>query len=331
MKPTLPRRPAPPRAARGVALLTAMLLVALIASLASGLVWQQWQAVQVESAERGRAQSQWILAGATDYARLILREDARNGGYDALSEPWATPLAEARLSSFLAVDPDRRADQGPEAFLSGEIRDLQARYNLLNVVAATAEVRQRETLALGRVLAAAGLAPGLASGLSQTMRQAVPSMSPASGALPDAGIETAQADRPLRPARLRDLRWMGLDAAALDALEPLLTLLPVTTPINLNTASREVLAAVLDIDSSTAERLVLARQRKPLANLEEARGLLPATVELNPERVAVSSSWFEVRGRLRLEERIVEEHAVLERRGIEVLTIFRERRAAFER
>lgn len=322
-------RPLPARRsrARGVALLTAMLLVALIASLAAGVVWQQWQAVQVESAERARAQSQWILAGATDYARLILREDARNGGYDALSEPWATPLAEARLSSFLATDPDRRADQGPEAFLSGEIRDLQSRYNLLNVVAALPEVRNRESRVLARVLAAAGLAPGLAASLSQTMRQAVPTMSPASDAAPS---EAAVADRPLRPARLRDLRWMGLDEAAVRALEPLLTVLPVTTPLNLNTASREVLAAVLDVDSSTAERLVQARERKPLANLGEARGLLPATVELDADRVAVASSWFEVRGRLRLENRIVEEHAVLERRGTDVLTIFRARRAAFE-
>lgn len=316
---------ASPRRSRGVALLTAMLLVALIASLAAGVVWQQWQAVQVESAERARAQSQWILGGATDYARLILREDARNGGYDALSEPWATPLAEARLSSFLATDPDRRADQGPEAFLSGEIRDLQSRYNLLNVVAATPEVRNREARTLARVLAAAGLAPGLATQLSQTMRLAVPSMSIAS----DAAAGEALADRPLRPARLRDLRWMGLDEAALRALEPLLTLLPVTTPLNLNTAPREVLAAVLDVDSSTAERLVQARARKPLANLSEARSLLPATVELDADRLAVASSWFEVRGRLRLEERIVEEHAVLERRGVDVLTVFRERRAAF--
>lgn len=315
-----------PRRPRGVALLTAMLLVALIASLAAGVVWQQWQAVQVESAERARAQSQWILGGATDYARLILREDARNGGYDALSEPWATPLAEARLSSFLATDPDRRADQGPEAFLSGEIRDLQSRYNLLNVVAATPEVRNREARTLARVLAAAGLPPGLATQLSQTMRQAVPSMSIASDA---AAAGDAVADRPLRPARLRDLRWMGLDEAALRALEPLLTLLPVTTPLNLNTAPREVLAAVLDVDSSTAERLVQARERKPLANLSEARALLPATVELDADRLAVASSWFEVRGRLRLEERIVEEHAVLERRGVDVLTVFRERRAAF--
>ena len=68
------------------------------------MIWQQWRAVQVEAAERARTQSAWILSGALDWARLILREDARNGGTDHLGEPWAVPLAEARLSTFLAAD-----------------------------------------------------------------------------------------------------------------------------------------------------------------------------------------------------------------------------------
>ena len=88
----------------GAALLTAMIIVTLVATLAASMVWQQWRAVQVEAAERARTQSAWILAGALDWARLILREDARSGGADHLGEPWAVPLAEARLSTFLAAD-----------------------------------------------------------------------------------------------------------------------------------------------------------------------------------------------------------------------------------
>ena len=87
------------RRQRGAALLLAMLILTLVATMASGMVWQQWRAIQVESAERARTQSAWILSGALDWARLILREDARTGGADHLGEPWAVPLAEARLSS----------------------------------------------------------------------------------------------------------------------------------------------------------------------------------------------------------------------------------------
>ena len=55
-----------------------MIIVALVATLAGSMVWQQWRAIQVEAAERARTQSAWILSGALDWARLILREDARD-------------------------------------------------------------------------------------------------------------------------------------------------------------------------------------------------------------------------------------------------------------
>ena len=122
------------RRSRGAALLIAMSLLVLVTTLAAGMVWQQHRAIQVEAAERSRTQSAWILNGALDWARLILREDARSGGPTALSEPWATPLAEARLSTFLAVDKDNNAEGGPDAFLSGAITDLQSRYNLRNLL-----------------------------------------------------------------------------------------------------------------------------------------------------------------------------------------------------
>ena len=68
----------------GAALLAAMLTVALVASMAAAALWQQWRSVEVEAAERGRVQSLWVLTGALDWARLILREDARSGGADHL-------------------------------------------------------------------------------------------------------------------------------------------------------------------------------------------------------------------------------------------------------
>ena len=142
---------------RGAALLTAMIIVTLVATLASSMVWQQWRAVQVETAERARAQSAWILTGALDWARLILREDARSGGADHLGEPWAVPLAEARLSTFLAADSDN-ADDAPEAFLSGSIADAQARYNLRNLIDQN-KVVQAELQVLERLCETAGVAP----------------------------------------------------------------------------------------------------------------------------------------------------------------------------
>ena len=106
-----PHTPTPRRGQRGAALLMAMIIVSLVATLAVGMVWQQWQAVQVEAAERSQAQARWILNGALDWARLILREDARaalgvmgEGGVIDLSQPanpetgWRSDCAAAATS-----------------------------------------------------------------------------------------------------------------------------------------------------------------------------------------------------------------------------------------
>ena len=85
--------PGPRRSAqRGAALLIAMALMTLVATLASGMIWQQYRAIQVEAAERSRTQSAWILSGALDWARLILR-DLINAtiGFEQLARLTAKP------------------------------------------------------------------------------------------------------------------------------------------------------------------------------------------------------------------------------------------------
>ncbi|MEI8267100.1 MAG: type II secretion system minor pseudopilin GspK [Betaproteobacteria bacterium] len=334
-----PARPdRPPSAQRGAALLLAMTLLALVAALAAGMVWQQWRAVQVESAERSRGQSAWILAGALDWTRLILREDARSGTVDHAGEPWATPLAEARLSSFLAADRQATADSEVEAFLSGSITDAQARYNLRNLFTdeGQAVVVERDTL--GRLCAAAGLNPRdaerILSGLAGAWRARSATATGGGASAPGAGRGTGagasvqdEDTRVLPVQRFEHLAWLGLEPAVLQALRPLVDVLPTRTPVNLNTAGREVLAAVLAVDAGTAERLVQARQQQAFERLDQVRALLPSGTPLESSRVSVGSQYFEVRGRLRLEDRVLEEASLVRRRGTaEVVAVHRLRR-----
>ena len=58
------------------------------------------------------------------------------------------PLAEARLSTFLAADKDN-TDDAPDAFLSGAISDVQARYNLHNLIDRDGEHRPGRTRGAG--------------------------------------------------------------------------------------------------------------------------------------------------------------------------------------
>lgn len=301
---------------RGAALLIAMALLVLISTLASGMVWQQHRAVQVELSERSRAQSAWILNGALDWARLILREDARTGGPTALSEPWATPLAEARLSTFLAADKDNNVDSGPDAFLSGVITDLQSRYNLRNLVEAN-KVVDGELLTLQRLCEAAGAPTDTATRIAEGLGAAW-------------AVGEAQAGAaPLAPRTVAQLQWLGIEPAVLERLEPFIVLLPVRTTVNLNTADAEVIAAVSPgLDSGAAQALVQARQRAAFKTVAAAGTLVASPNLLDPKHVGVHSNYFEVRGKLRLDDRALEERSVVERRGLDMLTILRERVAS---
>ncbi len=300
----------------GAALLLAMLILALVATVASAMVWHQQRAIEVEAAERARAQAAWILSGALDWARLILREDARSSSTDHAGEPWAVPLSEARLSTFLAADRDNNTDGDLDAFLSGAITDAQARYNLRRLIADDGKPVPAEVAALRRLCEAAGVAGDLADRLGDGLA---------------AAWHGGGSNDPVPPARVSQLVWLGIEAAAVAQLERFVVILPVRTPVNANTAPREVLLAAIDgLDLAAAERIVQARQRSPLANIEKLRELLPQGMTTDDTRVGVSSRFFEVQGRLRLDDRVLEERSLVERGASgssEVLVRQRERRS----
>jgi general secretion pathway protein K len=334
----------------GAALLTAMLTVALVATMAAGALWQQWRSVEVEAAERARVQALWVLTGALDWSRLILREDGRSGGADHLGEPWAVPLEEARLSSFLAAGKDNTVDNAEslqQVFLSGRISDLQARMNVLNLVELvskaspappprtdatsaapatsagdqppvaemTAKVSESDLQAFVRLFERLGLQTGELTALAENLRFAL-----------DTG---AAARAPLLPQRVDQLVWLGLSARSLEVLRPYITLLPVRTPVNVNTASAVVLSASIPkLDLAQAQRMVSARLVSPFRTLADAGKLAgDAAGPMNAAQHSVNSRFFEVRGQLRQDKGVVEEHSVVQRDGLNVKTLWRDRGA----
>jgi general secretion pathway protein K len=306
---------------RGAALLAAMLTVALVATFAAAALWQQWRSIEVETAERARVQAYWVLTGALDWARLLLREDAKSGGADHLGEPWAVPLQEARLSSFLAADRSNSADTGDdmlEAFLSGDIVDLQSRLNVTNLVD-NAKVSEADRRSFARLFAQLDLPQAQLEQLAENLRFASDT-SPATMSSPQA---------PLLPQRLDQLVWLGLPASTLAVLQPFITILPARTPVNLNTASAEVIyAAVDELSMSDAQRLVTARERAPFRTINDARqavGGSPATFAEGKANVSIATRFFEVHSRIRLDETVVEERALLLRDGLDIRVLQRER------
>ncbi len=305
----------------GAALLAAMLLVALVATFAAGALWQQWRTLEVESAERQRSQARWLLTGALDWARVILREDARAGDASAptdhLAEPWAVPLQEARLSTFLAALPDATGAASPnpvednalsqQVLLSGRISDMQARLNVTNLLNGE-QLDTTTVLMFERLFTALGLPAsqlqGLTHGLLAAQRQG----------------STA----PLMPQRVSQLTWLGLPANTVQVLAPYITVLPVRTPINLNTASATVLlASVPGLSLSDAQRLMQQRERQHWASLDAFQKALGRAVSLD-SNYSVNTRYFEVLGQLRMPHTTLQERSLVQRDLAELKVLWRE-------
>ena len=335
-----------------------MLTVTLVATFAAAALWQQWRAVEVEAAERARVQSGWVLIGALDWSRLILREDARagggTGGADHLAEPWAVPLEEAKLTSFLAADKNIASDalEGlPDAFLSGRIIDAQSKLNVLNLVEsgkpATASVA-----AFTKLFELLGLPAQELAVLTVNLQQALP---PA--AAPPAGRHrhrhrhghgtgTARA-RHRHDATAGDRRHVGdrpADAAAHLAAG-------LARPLAHDRGGARALCH--RAAGAHAAQHQHRQRRSPLRQRALARpgrrqapgGAAHAQPLPQPRRcrhaarsrtarrssAKASTAWrrsfFEVHGRLRLDRTWVEEQSLLRRDGIEVRIVWRERGA----
>ena len=315
---------------RGAALLAAMLTVTLVATFAATAMWQQWRAIEIETAERGRVQSAWILIGALDWSRLILAEDASGGSADHLAEPWAVPLEEARLSTFLAAERnvaqvDDASTDTTDAFLSGHIIDLQSRLNLMALATSaeakatnantSSEAEDEIQAQFSRLFANLGLPPGELTTLTKALRQAQ---------------DKDDANAPLLPQTLEQLTWLGISPATVAALAPHAALLPErSSRLNLNTADVPALMAGIEgLDAAGANKLIAVRQLQHFRTLSDTRALLGDKVQIKDHLHGVSSNYFEVRGRLRLDDVTVHERSLVRRVGRAVSTVWRQRGAA---
>jgi len=323
------------KAQRGAALISAMLVVTLVATLASVALWQQWRHVEVESAERHRVQSSWLLNGALDWSRLILREDAMagvagssGGNADHLAEPWALPLKEAKLSTFLAQDQQLR-EGDPEVFLSGQITDAQSRINLTNWFEASdgkvsAKMNEPMQLALVRLFNVLDLPRAELERLAAAWRAAAQSARLSNPAMGQASQGTASGAS-LLPQQVSQLQWLGLSADTVQRLSPYVTILPEVTPVNLNTASAEVIyATVPGLDLAAAQQFVQQRTRAHFSNLTDASKALGGKT-LEARWHTVGTRFFEVWGRLRMEDRTQEETALILRDTGNVTFVWRQK------
>lgn len=269
------------RGGRGAAVLLAMLLAAFAAAVAATVFADQQRWSRTVEHRRDQVQAQALAMAGVQWARQILYDDARTTVIDHLGEPWAFRLPPIPLEN---------------GEIRGAIADAQARLNLnaLGMSGSSADVERTRLARLfsqrrGPVTALDAIAdwidddsvPRPAGAEDSWYRtQAPPSLTP------NAPV--------VRVSEIASVR--GVTSAMLAPVLGLVTALPSRTPVNVNTAPAEVLAAILDSTSPDAIATIVAgRAQKPFTTVAEFRARLPSNVVLGSEEALdVKSRFFEV-------------------------------------
>jgi general secretion pathway protein K len=278
------RRPTLPRRRRGVAVITALLLTTLAISIVASLFWQQQ--VQVRSMENQRLhlQTRWILRGALDWSTLLLFQDGLdNPRFTALTQVWATPLAETRLDQY--IERERIEGENFNATLSGNVTDACSRYNLRNLAVDRGNRDGDQSEVFSRLLSNLQLDPALAKQVASLVAASMPVQTVADTAnngqtqtgTTQPTTQTTQTTQtsgtnavsgvtgsPMPFLAVDDLLSIpGFTPAMVERLRPFVIVLPNRTAVNVNTAAPEVLAAVANVSMSAANTMLVRRKQAP--------------------------------------------------------------------
>nr|WP_314569826.1 type II secretion system minor pseudopilin GspK [uncultured Pseudomonas sp.] len=263
---------------RGMAIISALLIAAVVAVLAGAMLTRQTVFTRSLEAEQLRIQGQWLLQGGLERSRQMLWDARQKDVLTRLDQPWA------------------RAQGG---VFEGRIVDEQGKFNLRNLVNRQ-QVDTEQLQSFERLCRLIGVDPAVSRRISQrVIASYVPSAKyPMLRSLDDlSGIE-------------------GLDPIVLQRMQAYISVLPGPTWVNGNTASAEVLSAVVpQLSLAQAHGLVAERDgghwfinRGDFVN----RLRLPQ-IEVDSVQVGITSEWFRLQGQARREQRRVTIDALLHR------------------
>jgi len=279
-------RARPPRTQRGVALLTALFIVALATVAAVSMVSESAIAIRRTANLQDSEQAEWYALGVEAWVCQLLADAEKNKDksqdYDSLGDTWAQPLT-------LPVD---------YGVISGYLEDLQGRFNLNNLNTQPPKPYYEQ---LTRLLEnVPGVDPFAASGLGPAIKDWIDADSERS----EGGAEDESylaLDIPYRagnqqmrsPSELHAVR--GVTPDLYSSLAPLVATLPISNAkVNINTAPLPVLASLTaQPNTSALQAFVKTRLDHPLTSISDAgqADLFPGATNLS-QLADVKTSWF---------------------------------------
>ena len=276
-----------PRRQSGVAMLTAVMVVAFATTVAGAMMVKQNLAVHRSANIIQEDQAWWYLVGLEQWACSLMDRDLEDNQYDHLGEPWATPI------DFLPVD---------EGVLSGRMIDLQGRFNLLTLIGQNRQPDEARKAQFIRLLnALEDIKPGQAEDItSAVMDWMDDNTEPGFPGGAEDGVYLSKKPPYRTPNRamqsVTELRLIeGISPKIYVALIDVVAVRPGDHKINVNTASAPVLMSLSEtMTPATVEGLLKRQIDLPFESDEQfITDSLVAGLGLTTEDVTVKSDYFQ--------------------------------------
>ncbi len=257
---------------KGVALITALLIVALATIIAVSMASRQQIDIYRTANLINSEQAYQYALGGENWVKRILVRDAKQNNIDSAKDIWATPIAGLPI---------------PGGTLQGKVEDLQSRFNLNNLInPETGKANNKEVQFFERLLKNLELSPTLVPVVLDWIDS--DSETRLNGAEDNTYLIKTPPYRTANtffstPSELRLLA--GFDAKTYEKLLPYITTLPTNTPININTAPPQILMSLSE-DLTDVTELITTRTEKPFESTSELK------INTNNVNISVSSSYF---------------------------------------
>ncbi|MFO7607361.1 MAG: type II secretion system minor pseudopilin GspK [Desulfurivibrionaceae bacterium] len=243
---------------KGMALITVILVTALVAMLAVSMSFAQHVAVRRTANLLEGDQAMILALGLEAWGLQVLIRDTEGGGDDHLGENWAMGLVPTAVEN---------------GQISGSLMDLQGKINLNNLVLGDDNTAEQTGLMLGRLFElceadnGAALVPAVADWLDRD-EQIRPGGAEDNEYLLHEPAYLA-ANRPMKsPTELMLVE--GITPEIYGCLQSHIAALPAATKININTADPMVIATLSDtLTIEIAEEIVGDRPEDGYENMAE--------------------------------------------------------------
>jgi len=271
------------RRQRGVALITAVLMVALATMLAVDVGFRGFLDQRRAGTLFALDQGFEVALGAEAWAADFLKKDLQNSQTDHLGETWARPL------------PPLPIDGGS---VEGRLEDMQGRFNLNNLVNADGTTNPAAVQQLERILAMLRIETSWATVMADWIDQDTqPGFPDGAEDSVYTGLAPPHLTANMPITRVSELLVMpGFGPERYQRLKPYVAALPGGTPLNVCTAPGVVLDALSQESrefSLNPDDLVRRRESACFPTLQDLRGALgDAAFNELQESLTESSSYF---------------------------------------